>query len=422
MFFACVLFGEKQMLSGRGKGMEITELAQLYQLSARRVRETSLTFSRHLYSSIDWENRLIALMGARGTGKTTLLLQKMKRDFPRSANALYMSLDHFWFKTHSVYDAVEAHIHNGGTHVFLDEVHYQKDWEVLIKNLYDDFPSLHIIYTGSSILKIKKAQADLSRRQIEYDLPGLSFSEYLEMEKVITIPPVSLDQILQEHFTLSMDITEKINILKHFHDYLNAGYYPFFKDIHSGYAERLQQIINQVLESDFPATENVSYATIQKTRKMLMILSESAPQTPNMERLYRELETDRNQGLKMLHVLSSADLLNLLSSDSVSMKNMSRPDKIYCDNPNLMYALCPSAEIGTIRETFFLNQLRAAKYNITYPKQGDFLINDRYLFEVGGKGKTFRQIKDLPNSYLAVDDIETGLGNRIPLWIFGMAY
>ena len=402
--------------------METAEMDLLYQLSARLVRETTLTFSRHLLSSIDWENRLIALIGARGTGKTTLLLQKMKKDFPRSSAALYMSLDHFWFKTHSVYDAVEAHVQNGGTHVFLDEVHYQKDWEILIKNLHDDYPSLHIIYTGSSILKIKKAQADLSRRLAEYHLPGLSFIEYLELEKIRSIPPVSLDQLLREHVSLSMDILDDLNILKHFRNYLKSGYYPFYKGIHSGYAERLQQVMNQVLESDFPSAENVNYTTIQKTRKMLMILSESAPQTPNMEKLYRELETDRNQGLKMLHALSSADLLSLLSSDSVSMKNLSRPDKIYCENTNLMYALCPNAEIGTIRETFFLNQLRASEYSVAYPKQGDFLVSNRYLFEVGGKGKTFRQIKDLPDSYLAVDDIETGNGNHIPLWMFGMLY
>ena len=181
-------------------------------------------------------------------------------------------------------------------------------------------------------------------------------------------------------------------------------------------------MINQILESDYPAVENVSTATIHKAKKMLMILAEKTPQTPNMSQLYAELETDRNQGLKMLKALSESNLMNLLSSQSASLKNMSRPDKIYCDNPNVMYALCPGADIGCIRETFFLNQIRSAGNTAVYPKQGDFMVDGKYLFEVGGKGKSFAQIKDLPNSYLAVDDTEIGTGCRIPLWMFGLLY
>lgn len=403
--------------------MDYTDLSRLYAMSSRRVRDISVQYFRHLMSQIDWENRLIQLMGARGTGKTTMLLQRIKTAFPDSQTALYLSLDHLWFKTHSVYEAVEAHVQNGGTHVFLDEVHYYEDWELLIKNLYDDFPSLHIAYTGSSILKLRKAQADLSRRQSEYVLPGLSFIEYLELEGLHTgLQPVSLQELLENHVRLATHLTEGTSILRSFHAYLRHGYYPFYKEIHSGYEERIQQVINQILESDYPAVESISTATVQKAKKMLMILAEQAPQTPNMSRLYAELETDRNQGLKILKTLSEANLLGLLSSDAASLKNMSRPDKIYCDNPNIMYALYPEAEIGCVRETFFLNQIRSAGYNALYPKQGDFLINHQYLFEVGGKGKTFAQIKDLPDSYLAVDDTEIGSGHRIPLWMFGLLY
>ena len=376
--------------------MEFSELSILYEMSARRIRNTSLQFRRHLADRIDWDNRLISLRGARGTGKTTLLLQRIKTALPDPRQALYLSLDHLWFKAHSVYEAVEAHVLNGGTHVFLDEVHYQDHWETLIKNIYDDFPALHIVYTGSSILRLQKARADLSRRQAEYTLPGLSFNEYLELEG--------------------------ISILKHFHAYLQAGYYPFYKEVHSGYEDRISQVINQILESDYPAVENISTTTIQKTKKMLMILAENTPQTPNMSKLYSELETDRNQGLKMLKALSESDLLNLLSSQSGSLKNMSRPDKIYCDNPNVMYALCPNADIGCVRETFFLNQIRSSGHTAVYPKQGDFLVDGKHLFEVGGKGKPFSQIKDLPDSYLAVDDTEIGSGHRIPLWMFGLLY
>ena len=402
--------------------MDITNLSYLYSLSVRRVRDVPMKFSRRLLHKIDWENRLISLRGARGTGKTTLLLQHIKTSFSDPQQALYLSLDHLWFKTHSVYDSVEAHVLNGGTHVFLDEVHYQEHWETLIKTLYDDFPMLHIVYTGSSILKLYKAQADLSRRQAEYVLPGLSFSEYLELEGLVKIPEIPLDELLSDHVRKAMELTEGISIIKSFYQYLQSGYYPFYKDVHSGYDERILQIINQILESDYPAVENISNATIRKIKKMLMILAENAPQTPNMSRLYTELETDRNQGLKMLKTLETADLLNLLSSDSESLKNMSRLDKIYCDNPNIMYALCPNADIGCIRETFFLNQLRAAGHQVVYPKQGDFLIDGRYLFEVGGKRKSFEQIKDLADSYLAVDDTQIGSGHRIPLWMFGLLY
>ena len=402
--------------------MEMNEMNELYEISARRVRNVSTKYIRYLYTAIDWENRLISLRGARGTGKTTLILQRLKKAFPNTQQALYLSLDHLWFKTHPVYDAIETHVQHGGTHVFLDEVHYQEDWAKLIKSIYDDFPMLHIVYTGSSLLKIQQAQADLSRRQAEYDLPGLSFREYLEMEGIGHFQSVSLEDMLKNHVEYAMRITEEISILKYFHTYLRSGYYPFYREVHSGYEERIQQVINQILESDYPSVENVSYGTIQKMKKMLMILSESAPQTPNMSGLYRELETDRNQGLKMLKVLSEAKLLALLSSESASLKNMSRPEKIYCDNPNIMYALCPDAETGCVRETFFLNQMRSAGFKVTYPQNGDFLVEGKDLFEVGGKGKTFAQIRDLPDSHLAVDDTEIGQGHRIPLWMVGMLY
>ena len=406
----------------RNVSMEFSDLSVLYAMSARRIRDVPLQFQRHLADSIDWENRLISLRGARGTGKTTLILQHIKKAFSDYQQVLYISLDHLWFKAHSAYEAVEAHIQNGGTHVFLDEVHYQEHWETLIKSLYDDFPALHIVYTGSSILKLCKAEADLSRRQAEYTLPGLSFSEYLKLEGIAEAKPLSLEELLNDHVHYAMKLTEGKSILKYFHGYLQAGYYPFYREVHSGYHERILQVINQILESDYPAVENVSTATIHKAKKMLMILAEKTPQTPNMSHLYAELETDRNQGLKMLKALSESNLMNLLSSQSASLKNMSRPDKIYCDNPNVMYALCPGADIGCIRETFFLNQIRSAGNTAVYPKQGDFMVDGKYLFEVGGKGKSFAQIKDLPNSYLAVDDTEIGTGCRIPLWMFGLLY
>ena len=402
--------------------MTYESLQELYAISSRRVRNVSLEFSRRLAERIDWKNRLISVRGARGTGKTTLLLQHIKKEKKEPSEYLYASLDHLWFKTHSVYEAIEAHVQNGGTHVFLDEVHYYNGWETLIKNLYDDFPTLYIVYTGSSILQLKKAQADLSRRQAEYTLPGLSFSEYLEIEKIASIQPIALEYLLSNHVEVANEQFKGIPVLKYFNEYLRCGYYPFYRDVHSGYEDRLVQVVNQILENDLPTVFPVTVSTIEKIKKMLLILAQQAPQTPNMSKLYGELGTDRNQGLKMLKALAEANLLNLLSSESKSLKNMSRPDKIYCDNPNLMIALKPKADIGCLRETFFLNQLRCAGYTVMYPKQGDFLVDERWLFEVGGSGKTFAQIRNIPDSYLAVDDMEVGLGNRIPLWMFGLLY
>jgi len=390
--------------------------------SARRIRAVTMGFIRPVAKTIDWNDRLIAIKGARGTGKTTLMLQHINQTFGTDEIALYISLDNLWFETHPIQDVVEMHVLNGGTHLFIDEVHYYKNWQTLLKNLYDEYPGLHIVYTGSSILKLDSSRGDLSRRQMEYLMPGLSFREYLEFEKILSVSAASLEDILDHHVDIAAQVTTGCSIISHFNRYLREGYYPFYKEVHSGYDIRIQQVINQVLESDYPSIENVSFATIQKMKKMLMILAETAPQLPNMSKLYQELETDRNQGLKMLYALARADILALLSSDAASLKNMSRPDKIYCNNTNLMYALTTSANIGCARETFFLNQLRAAGYTVTYPKAGDFLVNDKYLFEIGGKGKSFQQIRDIPNSFLAVDDTEVGIRSRIPLWMFGFLY
>ena len=402
--------------------MEYNAYLEILAASARRVRDVPMEIIRPFEKKVDWRDRLISIKGARGVGKTTLILQHIKNTFGTSDKALYISLDNLWFETHPVYDVAEMHAINGGTHLFLDEVHYYQNWQTLLKNLYDEFPALNIVYTGSSMLKLESSRGDLSRRQIEYQMPGLSFREYLIFEGVLNQEAFSLSEILANHTAIASDITGKTSVMGYFRTYLRKGYYPFYKDIHSGYDLRIQQIINQVLESDIPAVEAVSYSTIQKMKKMMMILAESTPQLPNMSRLYEQLETDRNQGLKMLAILSKANLLALLSSESATLKNMSRPDKIYCDNTNLMFALSEHADTGSERESFFLNQVRAGGHQTTYPSAGDFLVDSRYLFEVGGKNKSFAQIRNIPESFLAVDDIEVGQKNRIPLWLFGFLY
>ena len=397
------------------------DIALLTEAMQRRLSKTSLAFHRSLYGEIEWADRLLCIKGPRGVGKTTMFMQRIKEHFARSPKVFYVSLDNLFFARHSLREVADWHYKNGGTHLFVDEVHHVATWQTEIKNIYDDYPELTIAYTGSSMLRIDRAQGDLSRRQMVYRLDGLSFREYLSFEGILEMPAFSLDDILTNHVAIAEDVLRKVKILPLFRKYLVDGYYPFYKEAKSGYAFRIREVVDEVLEKDYPAIEDVSMATIRKTRKMLMVLAASCPQTPNMSRLYAELETDRNQGLKMLCALEDAGLLKLLSSESKKMKALSRPDKIYCDNTNLMRALHPESDIGTERETFFFNQI-SARHDVTYPNRGDFLVDGRHLFEVGGERKGFSQIADVPNSYVVSDNVEIGFGNKIPLWLFGFLY
>ena len=403
--------------------MEEKDVLRLYETSRRLVREVPMSFRRSLCACVNWGSRLVCIRGAKGTGKTTLVLQHIRETFsPNDDKALFVSLDNLWFAAHDVVDLADWHWKHGGTHLFLDEVHHMKDWQTAIKNIYDSYPSLNVVYTGSSMLRLESGGGDLSRRRVPYTLPVLSFREYLKFENVLDAETVPLDAILNGHLSIASDISGRIRILEHFSRYLKHGSYPFYKEGVGEFDVRLREVVNQILEIDYPMIDSVSVATIMKARKMLAVLADSVPQTPKMAQLYRELETDRNQGLKVLKALVRGGLLQLLSSEKVTLKDMSRPDKICLENTCLMYALSREVDVGCARETFMLNQLRAAGHEVTYPQQGDFLVDGRHLFEVGGKGKGFGQIRDLPDSYVAADDIETGFGNKIPLWLFGFLY
>lgn len=401
--------------------METNSIDYIYQISERKIRAVDTSFHRYLYHQINWDNRLIGIKGCKGVGKTTLVLQHIKESFEDYSNILFVSMDNLWFESHSVIDLVEYHYTHGGTHIFFDEIHHCKYWQTLLKNLYDDYPSLKICYTGSSMLKIDAQGKDLSRRQRVYLLERLSFREFLEMEKLISIPAYTLDELLKNHLKIALDITSKIKVLPAFSKYLKCGCYPFYQEEGDGFILRLQDAVRITLENDLLQVSDISFSTMQKIKQMLMILAEKVPQTPNMVRLYAELETNREQGLKMLYLLNQAGLISILTKESKSLKHLSKPDKLYLGDSNLMYALADNVDKGTLRETFFYNQL-SAHQKITLPLQGDFKINSQLLFEVGGKGKNFEQIKDVPNSYLAIDDMELGNHNRIPLWMFGLLY
>ena len=397
------------------------DIERIYRISATKIADTLLSLKRYAYDEIDWNSRLIGLRGARGVGKTTLLLQKILESGAERDTSLYLSLDSVWLDVKEIYLLAEHHVQHGGTRLVLDEVHYVKDWQRIVKNLYDDFRELKIAYTGSSLLRLKARQGDLSRRQVSYELQGLSFREFLKFEGVLDWQPIALQDLLSGHLDIAREITKEIKVLPLFERYFRAGYYPFYLDGSAKYEERIRQVVNQTLDSDWPSVEDITAETIRKARKMLRILAALPPQTPKMNRLYAELDTERQHGLKILYALERAGLLNLLASDLDALDNLSSPEKIYCENTNLMYALTSDADMGTAREAFFLNQVTNG-HAITYPKKGDFLVDDRWLFEVGGRGKGFSQIKDIPDSYVVNDDVEVGFGNKIPLWLFGFLY
>lgn len=396
-------------------------IQRVYDESVERIRTTDCAFHRYLYSQIDWTARVVALNGPKGVGKTTMFLQYLKEHREVSERALYVSLDDIWVDAFELYDLVKYHVQNGGTSVFIDEVHYLKDWSRLVKNLYDSFRSLRIAYTGSSILQMKRGSGDLSRRQVEYSLAGLSFREFLNLEGKGDFDPVGLEELLRDHVRLAEKVVSKVRVLPLFRRYLVSGYYPFYREDAAHYGRKLVQVVNQVLERDLPMVEDITPDTIRKARRMLTILAASTPQTPNITELSRNLGMDRKQGIKILYLLQRAGLTGLLVEDADALKYLGAPSKIFCDNGNLMQALVARPDTGTMREAFFNNQL-GVSHVMTYPKKGDFLVDGKHLFEVGGAKKTFAQIKDAPDSYLAVDGVEVGRGNRIPLWLFGFLY
>lgn len=401
--------------------MEQAELQPLYDSYHRKIAKVDLRFKRYLYSQINWKARIISIKGARGVGKTTMLLQHILENYEDIDQTLYASLDNLWFATHSLVDLVDWADRHGISRLYLDEVHRYEGWSQALKNIYDDYPDMSIVYTSSSLLVLDNATVDMSRRQTPYTLHGLSFREYLDLEGIFKTEEIPLDDILTHHVKKAMEIVGSIKVAPLFEAYLAHGYYPFYRESLEDFPSRLRETVTVVIDSDLPAVENVTYETLQKVKKLLMIISEHVPFEPNMSELWRQLSTDNESGLKMLYALDKAQVLALLTAKTKNYKSLTKPDKIFLGNPNLMHILCPKVDKGNERETFFISQLRVL-HDVRYPKQGDFLIDDKHLFEVGGKGKTFEQIADVPDSYLAVDDTEVGSGCRIPLWLFGFLY
>lgn len=396
------------------------EIEDLYINSDRLIANISLEHKRYLYHKINWESRMICIRGARGVGKTTLLKQYLKENYLANHQALYITLDDFWFTNHHLIDVAEYHYLHGGTVLFIDEVHHYpfSTWPLELKNIYDRYPEMKIVFTGSSILQIDNSMADLSRRSIFYNMHGMSFREYLEFNKKGQFAPIELNALLNNHVKIALDVTSKIKVLSSFDDYLKHGYYPFYLEVKDSYEKVLQQVAANIIEVDVPAVENIEYSTVTKLKRLFALISQMVPFTINISELSKSVDSTRQAVSKMLTLLNKAALVNLLYNGKNTMNQLSKPEKIYLENTNFMYALTTRADIGNVRETFFANMLMR-NHEVTFSGNGDFLIDSKYTFEVGGKNKSFDQIKGISNSYLALDDIETGFGAKIPLWLFG---
>ena len=389
----------------------------------RLVEQTKCDFLRYLYPKINWNERLIGIKGARGVGKTTMLLQHIKLTFPDLTRAFYVSLDNLWFTNHTMTELVEYLYTHGVTHIFVDEVHRYKMWARELKNIYDSFPDLHIVFTGSSLLQLDQAQADLSRRPRMYELQGMSFREYMKLNRIADVPLLTLDELLQNHMRLAADIAAQTKVLLHFERYISEGYYPFRQEAAStgSYMARLAEVVYTVIENDIPAVEEITYETVQKTKRLLMVLAQMVPFTPNIATLCQTVATTRNQLLRLLELLERAALIRQIRTQGKGLKAIGKPEKILLANPNLMATLGQPSDVGGMREAFFASQL-AVEHKINHPLNGDILVDAAYLFEIGGAGKGFAQIRNLPDSYVVADDLEIGFGNKIPLWLFGLLY
>ena len=398
-------------------------MEQLLSIFHHLISRTDLHFVRYLYAKIDWNNRLIGIVGSRGAGKTTMLLQHIRQHYDiASGKALYASLDNLWFSTHSLLELADEFYKSGGQTLFLDEVHKYPGWAREIKNIYDSYPELKVVFTGSSMLDIYRSGADLSRRAIKYTLYGRSLREFLQYEHGIDIKAITLEELLREHIALASEISRKIRPIAVFREYLRYGYFPYYREDKEGYFARLSETLNTVLEVDLPATMDIEFPTIAKIKKLFSVIADSVPFTPNISQLAAQVGATRPSLLNYLEALGKAQAILMVDKEAQGTKRLVKPEKIYLGNPNYAYAVADrKADVGNLRETFFHSMMQVTS-RVSYSDKTDFMIDGKYSFEVGGQNKTDRQIQGIADAYIAADDIEIGFGNKIPLWMFGLLY
>lgn len=387
---------------------------RIYRYFSHKLKETSTKFLRYRFDDIHWDGRAFGIVGPRGVGKTTMLLQYIKLHLSLS-DTLYVSADHLYFADHSLIDLADAFSKSGGKHLFIDEIHKYEGWSRELKQIYDTYADMQIVISGSSILDIYRGMADLSRRFPIYDMQGLSFREYLQLFHGLSVPVFSLEDILSG----KAEIPSQPHPLPLFNDYLRRGYYPFGKDV--DYEIEIGQVIRQTLEVDIPRYAGVNVSTGRKLEQLLMVVAKSVPFKPVMQRLADATGLGRNNIADYLLYIERAGMVAQLRSDTEGIRGLGKVDKLYLDNTNLIYALTPDrADIGNVRETFFYNQMRV-RHEVTSSSVSDFEIAGR-TFEIGGRKKGNRQISDVPEGYVVKDDVELAYGNVIPLWAFGLTY
>ena len=389
-------------------------MENLTRVFKKLLKETNTDFHRYLYKEINWDNRIVGIRGPRGVGKTTMMLQHIKENLSID-NVLYVNADDIYFSNNRLLDLAEKLLQRGINHLYIDEIHKYKDWSKELKLIYDYYSELKVVFSGSSVLDINKGVSDLSRRAVMYHLYGLSFREYLQLFKGIDVPEYSLDQIVAGK---PEELSIKTPLLL-YNEYLKKGYYPFAKE--EGYEEKLRQIINLTLETDIPVYAEMSASMGRKFKQLMMIISKSVPFKPNMSKLSEMVGTGRNLMSDYLHYIEDAGMILQLRDDTSGIRGLGKVEKIYLDNPNLVFSLAENEiNIGNLRETFFLNQMRV-RNSVTSSSITDFIIGNR-SFEIGGRSKGNRQIQNLENAFIVKDNIELSSGNILPIWWFGLNY
>lgn len=393
----------------------------LFQKSYIKINSTSVSFIRYLMPSIDWSSRLIGIKGARGAGKTTLLLQYARQSLPLDHQTLYTSVDSLYFTQNTLIGLAEQFVSQGGKYLLLDEVHRYPSWSQELKNIYDDLPDLQVIFTGSSIMHLNTAKGDLSRRAIMYELHGLSFREFLNLRSKTNFESIGLNELIKDHTAIALNITSTIKPLAHFRHYLEFGYYPYFLENEKLYPQKLAETISLAIQIDLPSFHEINYSSIEKIRLLLHIIAESVPFKPNISKLSERIGISRNSLILFIRYLEDMRIIKGLYPATGGIGILQKPEKIYLHHPNLQYALSDTnTNIGNARESMFLNQLSTLG-TVNHAEEGDFIFKE-YTFEVGGKNKTNKQIKDLKSSFVVADEIEVGHLHKIPLWLFGFLY
>ena len=395
-------------------------LDKLFEKSNKILKLQNYAYKRYFYHTIDFDDKMLGILGSRGVGKTTVIVQYLNSLDIAKGKKLYLSADSIMTSLVSLYEIADEFSKSGGKVLAIDEIHKYKDFEKELKEIYD-FLDLKVIFSGSSAMQLEHKKADLSRRAVLYRVKGLSFREFLELKLNKEFTAYSIEEILENHTDIASEITSQIKPFEYFKEYLEYGYYPYYFENSETYTLKLEETVNTVIESDLPIIFNIEPQSIQKLKQLVSLVCSSKPYELNITSLSKKIGINRNTLYQYIYYLNMGNIFTSLKAKAKGNTIFSKPQKLYLNNPNLSFSYCQSNEIGTIREQFFLNML-SQKHEVSYPKQGDFLVDEKYTFEIGGKNKGFDQVKDIENSYVVKDDVEVGFNRSLPLWLFGFVY